>query len=294
MITRIPPTALLEILASKSSPETIVASLNAMERKCSFSQKMPHGNSMRVYPFWKVCLNCATPFQARTREQAVRKKTCSDACKRAMIGASNTGKKPLDRRKGRVVACALCGKEVWKPDAWLKKVEAPTCSRECNGKLRGQDWVKHAHRGRANWTPESEAALKDRMTGETNPAWKGGLTYRNRKGAYANQPIKYVRCPPEMASMARKDGYVMEHRLNVAMALGRPLTRSECVHHINHDATDNRLANLILFRTNAEHKKFEHGAAIEPLWCGLSHSDTSARCGACACQQAPSSRCVTA
>jgi hypothetical protein len=154
--------------------------------------------------------------------------------------------------------------------------------------------ANHAHKGRANWTPESESALRDRMTGETNPAWKGGLTYRNRKGAYASQPIKYVRCPLEMASMARKDGYVMEHRLTVAAAIGRPLTQAECVHHINHDATDNRLENLMLFATNADHKKFEHGAAIEPLWCGLNHSTTEAKCGACECQQVPSSRCVTA
>ena len=93
--------------------------------------------------------------------------------------------------------------------------------------------------------------------------------------------------------MARKDGYVMEHRLKVAQAIGRSLTRAQCVHHINHDATDNRLANLMLFATNADHKRFEHGAAIKPLWCGLSHSDTSVKCGACACQQVLSSRCVT-
>ena len=86
--------------------------------------------------------------------------------------------------------------------------------------------------------------------------------------------------------MARKDGYVMEHRLNVAIAMGRPLTRLECVHHINHDATDNRLSNLMLFKTNGEHKAFEHGAAISPLWCGLSHSTTQVKCGACECQLA--------
>jgi hypothetical protein len=122
------------------------------------------------------------------------------------------------------------------------------------------------------------------MTGEANPAWKGGLTYRNRKGAYADQPIKYVRCPAPMLSMARSDGYVMEHRLIVALAIGRPLTRSECVHHINHDATDNRLENLMLFATNAQHKAFEHGADIKPLWCGLCLSTTPEKSGACACR----------
>jgi endogenous inhibitor of DNA gyrase (YacG/DUF329 family) len=140
------------------------------------------------------------------------------------------------------------------------------CSRECNGHYRGQEWAKHAHKGRAAWTAESEASYLEKMSGANNPAWKGGLTYFKRKGSYANQSIKYVQCPLEFATMARKDGYVMEHRLLVAMELGRPLLRSEVVHHANHDATDNRIENLILFASNADHKRHEHGQAIEPLW----------------------------
>jgi len=104
------------------------------------------------------------------------------------------------------------------------------------------------------------------MTGPNNPAWKGGLTYFKRKGKYADQSIKYVRCPKKFIAMARKDGYVMEHRLIMAKAVGRPLLRSECVHHVNHDVTDNRVKNLVLFKSNADHKRYEHGQAIRPLW----------------------------
>ena len=125
---------------------------------------------------------------------------------------------------------------------------------------------KHAHKGRAAWTDASLASFVEKMTGPNNPAWKGGLTYFKRKGKYVNQSIKYVRCPLKFAAMARKDGYVMEHRLLVAAAMGRPLLRSECVHHSNHDATDNRLENLMLFASNADHKRYEHGQAIKPLW----------------------------
>lgn len=143
------------------------------------------------------------------------------------------------------------------------------CSRECCGKAKV--WLKrHSANGKGKKCPGKG------LSGPKNPAWKGGLTYFKRKGKYANQSIKYVRCPKSFASMARKDGYVMEHRLLVAQELGRPLLRSECVHHINHDATDNRLENLMLFASNADHKRHEHGQAIKPLWQPSRPSDTAA------------------
>ncbi len=276
--TQIPPTVWSEITASKSSPETIAVLLNEAEAKHSSLPR--HWNSKRVYPFWKTCQHCSKPFATHTKEQAVRNKACSRECTSAMIGKANSGPMPIEQRKLSQVACAVCGAELLRADSWLKRVSMPVCSRQCNGKLRGEEWKQHASKGRGNWRPESEQALAKRMTGATNPAWKGGLTYRNRKGAYANQSIRYVRCPAELLTMARKDGYVMEHRLLVAQAIGRPLTRAEAVHHVNHDATDNRLENLMLFATNGQHKAYEHGAVIKPLWSGLSPSTTPARSGA--------------
>lgn len=137
------------------------------------------------------------------------------------------------------------------------------CSRTCCGKAK--DWLKnHSANGKG------KKRQGKGLAGAKNPAWKGGLTFFKRKGKYANQSIKYVRCPADFMDMARKDGYVMEHRLLVAMELGRSLLRSECVHHVNHDATDNRIENLMLFASNADHKRYEHGQPIEPLW-QLSH-----------------------
>lgn len=284
MTSTIPPAVVSEIMESKSSPEAIAALLNAAEEK--YSRLPRHLNAKRLYPYWKTCTICSQPFMAVNKEQFARNKTCGDACKKASIQAAKKGQRiSIAQRKVTEVACAVCGKLKLIPNAWLKKVAKPTCSRECNGVLRGAEWATHARKGRSHWKASSEAGFLVRMTGESNPSWKGGITYRNRKGAYSNQKIKYVRCPVPFTSMARKDGYVMEHRLIAAQYMGRPLTRLESVHHMNHIATDNRPDNLMVFATNGEHKAFEHGMVIKALWCGLGLSVIVERSGAHGFQQ---------
>jgi len=151
---------------------------------------------------------------------------------------------------------------------------------------------KLAASGRSHWTDESRASYKAKMTGALNPAWKGGVTYFDKHGNY--KPIKYVRCPAEFLPMARMDGYVMEHRLIVAQAIGRALRRVEAVHHYNHDPQDNRPENLALFQTNRDHKLFEaHGSPL-PIWSGLNPSTIAASSGACASLPGHSSRGATA
>jgi hypothetical protein len=163
-------------------------------------------------------------------------------------------------RKRVYFTCPVCGKATWKPESHYSRVSVPVCSRQCNGKYRGEAWGKHGHKGRQGWTDESRASAKAKMSGPKNPAWKGGVTYRKGKGNYIGP--RYVRSPKWALPMARKDGYIMEHRLVMAERLGRLLERSEVVNHINHDPRDNRPENLELYPSNGDHKRGEAGRFV--------------------------------
>jgi transposase len=90
---------------------------------------------------------------------------------------------------------------------------------------------------------------RKRMSGSKHVNWKGG---RVRQSGYIfillSTNHKY-RC------MAQKEGYVAEHRLVMAENLGRPLKKSETVHHINGEKEDNRIENLEL-------RQGKHGRGI--------------------------------
>jgi hypothetical protein len=58
--------------------------------------------------------------------------------------------------------------------------------------------------------------------------------------------------------------YISEHRLFIAKYLGRMLTRSEVVIHINNQSLDNRLSNLYLCESMSEYAKRRVGSLPWP------------------------------
>jgi hypothetical protein len=91
---------------------------------------------------------------------------------------------------------------------------------------------------------KSNGISDERFAKERHSNWKNGTS---RCRDYMMVKIDY---DSPYYCMVNKSDYVMEHRLVVAESIGRPLTKSETVHHINGDKLDNRIENLQIHHNN--------------------------------------------
>jgi hypothetical protein len=83
-----------------------------------------------------------------------------------------------------------------------------------------------------------------RASGDKNGKWKGGI--RMVKG------YRHVYLPGHR--LARKDGWVAEHRLLVEEKI---INKTQVVHHKDNNRLNNNKNNLEVFSSNSEHRK-EH------------------------------------
>lgn len=109
----------------------------------------------------------------------------------------------------------------------------------------------YQHEGRRRFT-------NNPMRGAAHPRWNGG--HHVVKGYMK----RHVGNDHPMADAA---GYAYEHRLIAADAVGRMLERSEHVHHIDCDQTNNAPINLAVV-SQSEHRRIhrmiaDHGVAPE-------------------------------
>lgn len=88
---------------------------------------------------------------------------------------------------------------------------------------------------------EHGIAVDSTVSGEKHGNWIGGRTITGAGYVQVSIPKD-----DPLVSMCNRQGYVLEHRLVMARALGRPLTDNETVHHIDGDRENNDLSNLQL------------------------------------------------
>lgn len=92
---------------------------------------------------------------------------------------------------------------------------------------------------------EHKRKISEALLGSKCYLWKGG---KKRQAGYT---LIYK---PEHPSA--KNRYVFEHRLVMEQHLGRYLIKSEVVHHINHNKSDNSIENLMLYTKNSDHVSY--------------------------------------
>ena len=94
------------------------------------------------------------------------------------------------------------------------------------------------------------------MQGSKHWNWKGG----KRKGR------GYIFAKNFGHPSADSNGYVLEHRLVIEKQIGRYLHKWEIAHHINKIKDDNRPKNLMAFKSQYAHLRFEKNPNnVKPL-----------------------------
>ena len=96
---------------------------------------------------------------------------------------------------------------------------------------------------------------KGRIMGSKNPRWNNGIK-RHPKGYLLIRKPSHPFCT--------KEGYIWIHRLVIEKQIKRFLKPGEACHHINKIRNDNRPENLMAFKNNSSHTKFENGNPINP------------------------------
>jgi len=132
-----------------------------------------------------------------------------------------------------------------------KWVACPDCGKERWGRFRNGRLDSIRCRACAARMPDRRLAASTSRRGDKHPQWKGGR--RKVKGGY----IEVLLSPDDFFwPMAKKDGYVAEHRLVVAESFGRCLLPWEIVHHKKGCAKDdNRYPETLQLTSDVGHNQ---------------------------------------
>ena len=128
----------------------------------------------------------------------------------------------------------------------------------------------------AKRSKKTREQMRKAKIGEKNPMYKKEFSVEHRNKMSQSRIGKkhwhwkekvyrngYIVIHKPKHPFAGYNGYVREHRLIVEKEIGGYLHRWEVCHHINKIKDDNRIENLMAFKSNSIHIKFEKGNKVD-------------------------------
>lgn len=185
------------------------------------------------------CKTCGKEFQKRINSE---QQYCSVICRQ------NFSTKIT-------VPCETCGALVSKFPADFNKVKHHYCCQACasrtvfreNPKPSSENALYYENPNRCKYC-NNILPFEDRFHVFCNTECLKKNTKENSTSEFGYVQLAGYHGHP----MAKKNGVILEHRLVMSQHLGRYLDKSEIVHHINENRSDNRIENLEVM-SSSEH-----------------------------------------
>ena len=137
------------------------------------------------------------------------------------------------------------------------------CKKECiidKQNLNGQMKI-YFHKNKDFVYRCKHCAIVKFNSGSLNANWIGGRR-KTTQGYIIINKLQISDSDKQYIDLSESRKVIPEHRLVMALSLKRKLDRSEIVHHINGDKTDNRIENLELFSAK-QHSAITY---MESVW----------------------------
>lgn len=175
-------------------------------------------------------------------------KYCSKECYRRRKPKAPTRRRRQRRKayaptRKRRLHCALCGEAFWAQARQGGASGNAYCGRACAGKAVGSRRGQPQERRRCLYCGNVFAAYHSRVASNKAHFCCRDCYMLSQRRAKSNKRYVFIQTPT---------GPRQEHRVVVETSIGRRLARHECVHHLNRNKHDNRIANLIVL-TRAQH-----------------------------------------